>query len=184
MRNRPTVALFLATALLGTVISGCATTAAPAASTTPTTAASSPPAAPAPAEDVPAQASSTRLTAIADAYVEAFFRLNPDWATAEGRADADHGRLPDNSVAAIAAWRAEEDAFLAQLATIDPATLPAGSRLTYNFVRELLEGSVAQRPCETELWEVSPTWTGWQSELAFLASVQPVGTSEARQAAL
>ena len=150
-------------------------TAAAAAAVTPP-----PPSGPA----APAAGTGAPVTELADAYVAAYFRHFPDWATVEGRADADHSRLPDNSLAALAAWRAEEDAILARLAPIDAAALPAASRLTYDFLREVLESSVDRRSCETELWEVSPTWTGWQSELAFLASVQPVGTPELRQAAL
>ena len=124
------------------------------------------------------------VTRLADAYVAAYFRHFPDWATVEGRADADHSRLPDNSLAGLAAWRDQEDALLAELSFVDPAQLQAGPRLTYQFLREVLEGAVDRRACETELWEVSPTWTGWQSEYAFLASVQPVGTPELRGAAL
>ena len=125
-----------------------------------------------------------RLTGLADAYVQAYFRHFPDAATVEGRADADHARLPDNSLAGLEAWREQEDGILEQLLAVDRAALTAGAAVTYDFLRDVIEASVGRRVCETELWEVSPTWTGWQSEYAFLASVQPVGTPEARQAAV
>jgi uncharacterized protein (DUF885 family) len=154
------------------------------------------PAPPAPAAAGPGAAAGTavadpaahppgpRVTALADAYVAAYFRHFPDAATVEGRPDADHGRLPDNSLAGLEAWREQEDALLQQLYEVDLEALAPADRLTADFLREVLEASVGRRACETELWEVSPTWTGWQSEYAFLASVQPVGTPELRQAAL
>jgi uncharacterized protein (DUF885 family) len=125
-----------------------------------------------------------RVTALADAYVKSFFEHFPDQATAQGRADADNARLPDNSLAGLEDWRDEEDALLDELGTVSPSQLGGGALVTYEFLHDLLESSVAQRVCETELWQVSPTWTGWQANYAYLASVQPVGSAPARQAAL
>ena len=102
----------------------------------------------------------------------------------QGRADADNSRLPDNSLAGLDAWRDEEDALLDELDTVDRARLTGRAQVTHDFLRELLEASAGARVCETELWNVSPTWTGWQANYTFLASVQPVGTPALRQAAL
>ncbi|HEV8242149.1 MAG TPA: DUF885 domain-containing protein [Thermoanaerobaculia bacterium] len=125
-----------------------------------------------------------RVDALADAYVRVFFEHFPDQATAQGRADADNSRLPDNSLAGLDAWRDEEDALLDELDTVDRTHLTGRAVVTHDFLRELLEASIGARVCETELWNVSPTWTGWQANYTYLASVQPVGTAALRQAAL
>jgi uncharacterized protein (DUF885 family) len=137
----------------------------------------------APASALPADPAA-RVDALADAYVKAFFEHFPDQATVQGRADADHARLPDNSLAGLDAWRDEEDALLDELDGVTRARLSGRAVVTRDFLRELLEASVGARVCETELWNVSPTWTGWQANYTFLASVQPVGTPALRQAAL
>jgi uncharacterized protein (DUF885 family) len=43
---------------------------------------------------------------------------------------------------------------------------------------------VARRTCETQLWNVSPTWTGWQNFFPGVFAKQPVGTPRARSDAL
>src|ERR1044072_6292320 len=140
-------------------------------------------AAPTPASTLPADPAA-RVNALADAYVKAYFEHFPDQATAQGRADADNSRLPDNSLAGLDAWHDEEDALLDELDTVDGKRLGGRAQVTHDFLRELLEASIGARVCETELWNVSPTWTGWQANYTFLASVQPVGTAALRQAAL
>jgi len=136
-----------------------------------------------PAPSLPADPAA-RVTALADAYVKSFFEHFPDQATAQGRADADNSRLPDNSLAGREDWRDEEDALLDELDSVARVQLSGPALVTHDFLRELLEASVGQRVCETELWQVSPTWTGWQANYTFLASIQPVGTPELRAAAL
>ena len=140
-------------------------------------------AAPAPFAALPAEPAA-RVDALADAYVKVYFEHFPDQATAQGRADADNSRLPDNSLAGLDAWRDEEDALLDELDGVDRTRLTGRAVVTHDFLRELLEASIGARVCETELWNVSPTWTGWQANYTFLASVQPVGTPALRQAAL
>jgi uncharacterized protein (DUF885 family) len=154
-----------------------------AAASSPSAPAASPPPAVGPAPALPADPAA-RVNALADAYVKAYFDHFPDQATAQGRADADNSRLPDNSVAGLEDWRDEEDALLDELGTVSRATLEGPALVTHDFLRELLEASVGQRVCEIELWQVSPTWTGWQASYTFLASIQPVGTPPLRQAAL
>jgi uncharacterized protein (DUF885 family) len=165
-----------------TLLAATATAATPAP--TPT---SPPPAdaaaAPTPASTLPADPAA-RVDTLADAYVKAYFEHFPDQATVQGRADADHSRLPDDSLAGLDAWRDEEDALLDELDSVERARLSGRAVVTHDFLRELLEASVGARVCETELWNVSPTWTGWQANYTFLASVQPVGTPALRQAAL
>lgn len=135
-----------------------------------------PPAAPPPSDD--------RVTALANAYLSGYFERYPDQATAYGIPGSRHDRLPDNSLAALKAWQAKEDAWLAEAQAIDPATIERGSlEATYAIVREALEGSIGARVCRNELWSVSQA-TGWQVGFGYLVTIQPVGTDTARQEAL
>lgn len=133
-----------------------------------------------------AESRSARVRGIADAYVAGFFDRHPEWATAEGVEGADHGRLTDRSLAATAAWEAREDAWLGELREIDPPEIAdAGPvALIYDFIRERLEATVALRACREELWNVSPSFNGWQAGLALVARLQPVASPEERAAAL
>ncbi|MBZ0111382.1 MAG: DUF885 domain-containing protein [Thermoanaerobaculia bacterium] len=119
----------------------------------------------------------------ADRYVAAYFDQFPTSATAEGIEGADHGRLPDLSPAALERWHQIEDSLLATLRSVDFETLDPATRTTAGFLLEQLEGSIDARVCRMELWNVSPTWTGWQSELGYIAGIQPVGTPAERDQA-
>jgi uncharacterized protein (DUF885 family) len=150
-------------------------------------AACAPPAATVPVTPMPAAAASPAATvkAIADEYVREFYRANPDAATTAGYPDADHGRLRDNSLAAIEEWRMLEDGWLARAAEIDASRL-AGTpeQRTYAALTERLAASRDLRVCRYELWPSSPTYTGWQAVYPFLATVQPVGDPALRDATL
>ncbi|MCH8936594.1 MAG: DUF885 domain-containing protein [Gemmatimonadetes bacterium] len=125
------------------------------------------------------------VSAVADDYVAAYFDAFPHQSTLGGLTNAIHDRLPDNSTSALARWRATEDSLLARLTALDGTALEGRPQaITYGFLRFLLEASVAYRSCKIELWNVSPTWTGWQAEFAALASIQPTATAEDRAAAL
>jgi len=127
----------------------------------------------------------SRVNDLADAYVRDYFEHFPDHATAEGYPGADHGRLNDNSLEAMKTWEQREDEILGTLREIDASPLIGSpAYVTYSFLRERLEGSVALRTCREDLWRVSPTYTSWQSEYSFLATIQPVSTPEKRQMAL
>jgi uncharacterized protein (DUF885 family) len=129
--------------------------------------------------------SDARVHALADAYLEGFFERNPDEVTSYGVPGRRHDRLPDNSFDALAAWRAKEDAWLAEANQIDPATIEAAAlRATFAITREALEGAVARRVCRTELWGVSQFANSWQAWFGYLVTIQPVGNDEARRDAL
>ena len=124
------------------------------------------------------------VTTLADEYCREFLARNPETATFEGLTDAYDDRLADNSLQALAAWRAREDGWLAKLATIDGGSLWGRPEwLTYGFLREALEGSRALRAARLELWPVNQM-SGWQAGLAQLGSIQPVGTAARREKAL
>jgi uncharacterized protein (DUF885 family) len=74
---------------------------------------------------------------------------------------------------------------LAELTQIDAATL-AGTpaALTHVFLKNQLESARDFRVCRMELWNVSPTWTGWQGEFPLVAGMQAVSTPAEQQAAV
>ncbi len=122
---------------------------------------------------------------IADEYVAEYFQRFPQSATSEGVESADHDRLNDISPQAYAAWRSMEDALLLRLEGVDTSGLAdTPQAVTYHFLKSRLEQSVGRRVCRMELWNVSPTYTGWQAGIAFLASIQPVADDGEREDAL
>jgi uncharacterized protein (DUF885 family) len=140
---------------------------------------------PAPAAATTAEQPDTRVRALADAYLEGYFQRNPDQVTLYGVPGRRHDALSDNSLDALRAWQAKEDAFLAQAKQIDPASIEAPRlRGTYAIVREALEASIAARVCRSELWTVSQFVNGWQVQDGYTVTIQPVGTDEARKDAL
>jgi uncharacterized protein (DUF885 family) len=125
------------------------------------------------------------VTALADRYVAAYFDAFPDQATISGVAAGPHDRLPDLSPAARTAWQATEDSIFQALEALDASKLPAGSAeaVTYGFLHEWVRNNREFRVCRMELWNVSPTWTGWPSTMSDLANAQPLGTPEKNDAA-
>ncbi len=122
---------------------------------------------------------------LADTYVDEYFERFPQAATSEGIANARHDLLNDISTEARARWEQKEDDWLQALQEFDGRLLagrPEG--LTLAFLKSRLEQSVGRRVCKMALWNVSPTFTGWQANLTFLASIQPVATAEERATAL
>jgi uncharacterized protein (DUF885 family) len=121
--------------------------------------------------------------ALADAYVAARMETFPESATFRAYPRANHAGLSDNSLAGVARWEKQEDAFLAQARAL-PAFAP-GSRawLAKGILIERLESSNAARVCREELWSVGSV-SGWQDWLPQLAAVQPVGSEKARADAL
>ena len=87
---------------------------------------------------------------------------------------ARHDRLPDNSLAGLAAWQEKEDAWLARLERI-PAPTEIGSRnwVTYGLLKEQLENAASTRVCRDELWAASTT-TSWHTWLPFVFDIQPL----------
>ena len=129
-------------------------------------------------------AAPARVTRLADEYVAAYFERSPESATRRG-IPGDHGAVLDNSLEAVAAWRAREDAWLAEVKTIDPRDLEGRPEwATYGILREVLKGSVGMRVCREELWAVSSGPSGWQAGYATLAGLQPTGTDTLRAQAI
>jgi uncharacterized protein (DUF885 family) len=129
-------------------------------------------------------ADAARVTALADEYVAAFLAAYPEEAEISGFTLERHDGLTDNSPAALAAWRAREDAWAAALAGIDAAGLRGRPEwITHGMLRERLEASRGMRVCRLELWPVNQM-SGWQTLVPTLGQVQPVGTPALREQAL
>ena len=127
----------------------------------------------------------TRVRQLADSYLTAYFERHPDEATLDGVASGPHDRLPDNSPAAITRWQEREDAWLDQLRHINPRRLEGRPEaIAYGVMRDAIEGSVAMRVCRFELWSVAHTGGGWLSTVTSLATLQGVGTDQARRQTL
>src|SRR5688572_4358380 len=111
----------------------------------------------------PVQAGSDgRVRTLADAYLAGYFERFPEQATLYGVPGRAHDALTDNSAAALKAWEAREDAWLAELRQIDPSTIASAPlRATYAIAREAVEASLGKRVRRDELWNVSEM-TGWQ----------------------
>ncbi|OLC10715.1 MAG: hypothetical protein AUH41_02360 [Gemmatimonadetes bacterium 13_1_40CM_66_11] len=126
-----------------------------------------------------------RVRQVADSYLTAYFDRHPDEATLDGVAHGPHDRLPDNSPAAIARWQQREDAWLDQLRRINPRRLEGKPEaIAYGIMRDAIEGSVATRVCRFELWSVAHTGGGWLSTVTSLATLQGVGSDQARRQTL
>src|SRR5215510_13564719 len=89
-----------------------------------------------------------KARATADAFLAAYFDRFPETVTLYGVPGRRHDRLADNSLEAQKAWEAREDAWLAELKSIDPAAIAAAPlRATYAIVRQTIESDVAKRVC-------------------------------------
>jgi uncharacterized protein (DUF885 family) len=125
-----------------------------------------------------------RVTALADRYVAAFLQYFPEMAEYAGLSSAPHDHFAHNSLSAVRTWQGIEDSLAAEIAPIRSAELvgtPAW--ITFGYLRAALETGRATRVCRIELWPVNSAF-GWQTSLAQVAAMQPVGTAESRAVAL
>jgi uncharacterized protein (DUF885 family) len=122
---------------------------------------------------------------IANEFVDGYYAQYPEEVYEIGYPDSPMDRFGDHSEASAAAWNTKIDAWLVALDAIDLETVEASSTaLTYVFAHEKMQAIVDRRICQTELWNLSPTWTGWQYMFSSTLAVQPVASESERQAAL
>ncbi len=126
-----------------------------------------------------------RVNAIANEFVDGYYAQFPEEVYEVGYPDAPLARFGDHSKESITAWGNQVDGWMAALEKIDLDSL-AGTpaAITYAFARDRLQALIDRRVCRMELWNVSPTWTGWQSLVIATLAVQPVETREHRDAAI
>ena len=128
--------------------------------------------------------SPSAIEQLADEYLDAMMEEDALMGTYYAIEGARHDRLPDNSLAGLAAWREKEDAWLSALKGISAPT-EIGSRdwVTYGLLKEQLESAVGTRLCRDELWAASTT-TSWHTSIPFVFGIQPLETPELRAQAL
>jgi len=137
------------------------------------------------ADTTPETEAAATAMRVAQEFVDGYYHQFPEEAYEIGYPDTPMDSLGDRGQAAMDAWRAREDAWLGELQGIDPAQLEGtDAAVPYAFTLDRIEASAARRVCRMELWNVSPTWTGWQSMLASTFSQQPVTTAEQRADAI
>ena len=127
---------------------------------------------------------SSAIEQLADEYLAELMDSDALMGTYYSIEGARHDQLPDNSLAAMAAWEAKEDAWLAELERIGtPEDIGSRDWVTYGLLKEQLEGAAATRICRNELWGASTT-TSWHTWLPFVFDIQPLDTADARAQAL
>ena len=123
--------------------------------------------------------------AIAQDFVDGYYHQFPEEAYEVGYPDTPMDALGDRSQMAMEAWQAREDDWIARLAALDAASLEGtDGAVPHAFTLDRLTAARGRRVCRMELWNVSPTWTGWQSMLGSTFSQQPVSTPQERAVAL
>jgi uncharacterized protein (DUF885 family) len=126
-----------------------------------------------------------QVNALADRYVAEYLEAFPYQALVLGAPEVHADQLVDHSLPALQRWQQKEDEMLTAVLAIDRASLAGTSAAgTHIFLQNQLESARDFRVCRSELWNVSPTWTGWQGELPLVAGMQAVGTPDEKTAAL
>jgi uncharacterized protein (DUF885 family) len=145
----------------------------------PVTAAAAPAKRPAAAGDP-----SSRVLAVSDAIVDDVFEQSPESVAMLRPPGARYDGWPDASLAALEKRQAREDAWRAELASVDRASLGTDSaKLAYDVAIDILEARKQARVCKNELWDVRPM-SSVMTRLADVAGAQPVGTPDLRRQAL
>jgi uncharacterized protein (DUF885 family) len=133
----------------------------------------------------PVDESAERVNQIASDFVNGYFSQFPEEVYEVGYGDAPMDRFGDHSEKAMAEWDARVDHWIMLLDEIDVEAL-AGTpeAITYTFTREQLQTHIDRRVCQTDLWNISPTWTGWQFMFASTLAIQPIASAKEQQAAI
>ena len=137
-----------------------------------------------PAPAAPVLTADQMLNSLADRMIAEQVAYDPTSAYFIGVPPPDNRRWPDHSLEAIAAFRAQRAALLAELQRINPADLSQPKRFIHASMVERLESErQIARACRYELWDANHL-SGWHMEFADVAREQPVETAEQRAAAL
>jgi uncharacterized protein (DUF885 family) len=125
------------------------------------------------------------VNALADQVMQTALTRNPEIATVIGLPGFRHDAVSDNSLAALARYEQEDDAFAQRVLAVDPEPLRGRPEfVTLGFLREAAVSGQQGRVCRNELWSTVNQMFGWHTGIARLAQVQPVGTDDLRQQAL
>ena len=124
-----------------------------------------------------------RVTALADRFVAEYQKAFPVGYSFSGLPVTRNDGVDINSPEDVARWHALMKEMAGELAAIQPeafATEPEW--VTWQFLDHAFKQDMLTTVCRNELWSVSAL--GWQASLPQIASIQPVGTDEARAQAL
>lgn len=125
-----------------------------------------------------------RVTALADRYVAAYQENFPVSYAFSGLVPKRNDGIDINAPAEIAHWHALLQGMTAELAGIKPdAFADQPEWVTWHFLNQALKQDATTAVCRNELW-ADVTALGWPAALPQIASMQPVGTDEARAQAL
>jgi len=124
-----------------------------------------------------------RVTALADRFVAEYEKNFPVSYAFSGLPLKRSDGVDINSPEDIARWRALMNEMSGELASIKPDDFAGEPEwVTWQFLDQAFRQNLSTAICRNELWGVSAF--GWQSGLAQIASIQPVGTVAARAQAL
>jgi len=124
-----------------------------------------------------------RVTTLADRFVAEYEKNFPVSYAFSGLPVKRSDGVDINSPEAIARWHALMKEMAGELAAIKPDAFAGEPEwVTWQFLDQTFEQDRLTAICRSELWGVSTL--GWQAALPQIASMQPVGTNEARAQAL
>jgi len=139
-------------------------------------------------DDAPDVSPGGQVTAaldVAEEFVNGYYHQFPEEAFEIAYPDTPMDRLGDRSEAAMNAWNARLETWMARLDALDPAVLEGtDAAIPYAFTRDRIAARLGTRVCRTELWKVSSTSNGWMAMLSSTFAVQPVETAAERENAL
>jgi uncharacterized protein (DUF885 family) len=130
------------------------------------------------------ESAAQRVNDIAQEFVDGYYAQYPGETYEVGYPEVSPDHFGDPSQATRAAWDANVDSWMAALNQIDIQQLAGPEQVTYVFARERMQAIIDLRICHTELWNISPTWTGWPYMFASTLAVQPVATAADREAVI
>ena len=138
-----------------------------------------------PPADEPKDSAADRVAQVATEFVHGYYSQFPEEVYEIGYPDSPMDRFGDHSEEALSVWDARVDQWLAEMDGIDPGSISdTATALTYVHARAMMQAIVDRRVCQQDLWNISPTWTGWQYMVASTLAIQPVDTAEQRADAL
>jgi uncharacterized protein (DUF885 family) len=124
-----------------------------------------------------------RVTALADRFVAEYQAKFPISFAFSGLPIARHDGVDINTPEEIKKWHEMLKGMTGELESIKAdAFADEPEWVTWQFLRQALREDAETEVCREELWSVSAF--GWQAGLSQVASIQPVGTEEARAQAL
>ena len=124
------------------------------------------------------------IIVLADDYFSKTIETHPEYTYFADIPLDNHTGISSNKLGDLKLWEEYEDSLYAKLKKVDFSQLTTRkAKITYWFLKEDLESSIAMRVCKRNLWNVDPE-SGWHWTILILSQIQPVGTDEFRQQAI